>query len=88
MSGEGEEVILLLFNKISSDIKELYQTSASIDHNGNIYAREFDNINSSNKFQINHRGQMLPVDQFIEQEDQLASIKKNDDVLGGYFYEY
>lgn len=72
----------------AADVKELYNTSASIDHDGNIYVREFDNIDSSNRFQINHRGQMLPVDQFIEQNEKLASIIKNDDVLGGIFYEY
>lgn len=69
-------------------IQELYNTSASIDRDGNIYAREFNNTNSSNRFQINHRGQMIPVDKFIERDEKLASITKNDDVLGGYFYEY
>lgn len=69
-------------------IKELYNTSATIDKNGNIYAREFDAINTISNPNITKTGIMKPVNIIQERDEQLASIEKDNNILGGHFYEY
>ena len=79
----------LYYTALTEDqIKELYNTSATIDKDGNIYVREFDTINTTSNPNITKTGIMKPVNIIQERDEQLASIEKNNNILGGHFYEY
>ena len=69
-------------------IRELYLTSAAIDKNGDIYAREFDEINASSNPQLKKTGQLLPVNQFQEQVNKVAYIEKSNNIVGSELYEF
>lgn len=68
-------------------VKELYDTSVSIDSLGNVQARQLGDLTFNEDFQIFKNGIVQAAD-FIEQNQQSVSIDKNKEILGGQFYEY
>lgn len=68
----------------NDDIKELYQTSASIDNKQNFYGREFSDT-LFDTTSITKAGTVL-ADDFIE--DTLALIKDDRSIESNCFYEY
>jgi len=68
-------------------IKELYQTSTTIDKNGNIYAREY--IENNANININKNGQ-LQSNKIVDSNDiTIANFKKPDkSINGNTIYEY
>lgn len=68
-------------------IKELYQTSTTIDKNGNIYTREY--IENNANININKNGQ-LQSNKIVDSNDiTIANFKKSDkSINGNTIYEY
>jgi hypothetical protein len=62
------------------DIKELYETSVSIDNKSNIYSRQFEE-NDLNKISITNRGQ-LQMDAIEENSSTASFYKDTKDVKG------
>lgn len=69
----------------SEQIKELYNTSMSIDNNGNIYARELI-VEDTNNISTNKRGQLLV--NTAEEDAIIASFIKPNKIECDNFYEY
>ena len=71
----------------SHQIKELYQTSTTIDKNGNIYAREY--IENNTNININKNGQ-LQSNKIVDSNDiTIANFKKSDkSINSNIIYEY
>ncbi len=70
----------------NDDIKELYETSASIDNQSNIYSRQFEETNL-NKISITDRGQ-LQMDAIEEDSSTASFYKDTKEIKGQLIYEY
>lgn len=68
------------------DIKELYETSVSIDNKSNIYSCQFEE-NDLNKISITNRGQ-LQMDAIEENSSTASFYKDTKEIKGQLIYEY